>query len=171
MSLNCPRTGAPLREVEVDGITVEISEGCGGIWLSAHELAKFDEFHEAAGDALLDLVAEFETDVDTEPRLPSPMDSEIVMMRRRIGPGVDVTIDECPLTGGIWLDPGELEQTRLAYNQPGRIDELESKFVEAISASFLETPGAAFVEERKTSRWSGFLGWIGKSDRSSRDAA
>ena len=30
--LKCPRTGQPMVEVEIDGILVDVSTGCGGVW-------------------------------------------------------------------------------------------------------------------------------------------
>lgn len=39
--MDFPRTGKPLKAVKVGGIKVDISEGCGGIWLDNHEFQKF----------------------------------------------------------------------------------------------------------------------------------
>jgi hypothetical protein len=47
--LYCPRTGVPLTEVDIDGIHIEISTDCGGIFFDNFELQHFDEEHEPAG--------------------------------------------------------------------------------------------------------------------------
>lgn len=44
-----------MKPVEIDGIKVEISEGCGGVWFDNYELKKFDEAEEGAGAELVAL--------------------------------------------------------------------------------------------------------------------
>ena len=57
--MKCPRTGANMKEVEIQNVKVDVSEGCGGVWFDNLEFEKFDEAHESAGDKLIDLMASF----------------------------------------------------------------------------------------------------------------
>ena len=114
--MNCPRTGTQLREVDIDGTKVDVSEACGGLWLDSYELLKFDEAKESAGEKLIDLMSEYSgDDIYPEQRLNCPRDSEVVMMRRFYSVKRQIEIDECPKCGGIWLDAGELTKIREAY--------------------------------------------------------
>ena len=40
--MKCPRTGTELKEIEVGGVKVDISEACGGVWFNNFELQHFD---------------------------------------------------------------------------------------------------------------------------------
>jgi len=107
--LKCPRTGKPMLEVEIAGVTVDVSPGCGGVWFDNQEFKKFDEPHEPAGQELLHVIGAYAKPVsDPEKRLRCPKGCDAVMMRRFSSQSRGVTIDECPGCGGIWLDPGEL---------------------------------------------------------------
>lgn len=111
--MKCPRTGKPMKEVEINGIKVDISTGCGGIWFDNFELNKFDEAFECAGERLMDACKPYlDTSIDTTPRLHSPRHPEITMMRRSFSVKRKVEVDECPKCAGIWLDPGELDAIR-----------------------------------------------------------
>ena len=47
--MKCPRTGTDLKEIEIDGVKIDISESCGGVWFDNFELEKFDNVDKAAG--------------------------------------------------------------------------------------------------------------------------
>ncbi|HJL40927.1 MAG TPA: zf-TFIIB domain-containing protein [Myxococcales bacterium LLY-WYZ-16_1] len=114
--MKCPRTGEPMKEVEIQGIKVDISTGCGGVWFDNFELAKFDEPFECAGETLLEACSPYiKEDIDTAPRLQSPRHPDITMMRRSFSVKRRVEVDECPKCGGIWLDPGELHAIRSLF--------------------------------------------------------
>lgn len=111
--MNCPRTGDELKEVEIDGIKVDISESCGGVWFDNYELKKFDEVHESAGEKLIELIKEKNrADIDLTKKLKCPRDVDIPLKRRFYSPKRQIQIDECPQCGGIWLDAGELTRIR-----------------------------------------------------------
>lgn len=114
--MKCPRTGTDLQEIEVGGIKVDLSEACGGVWLDNYELEKFDEQHEAAGEELAAMMDARRSDaIDLSQRLHSPRHPEIVMVRHFFSVRRQVEIDECPMSGGIWLDAGELTQIRALF--------------------------------------------------------
>lgn len=37
-SMRCPRCDAPLKESQVDGVTIDSCDKCGGVWLDSGEL-------------------------------------------------------------------------------------------------------------------------------------
>jgi Zn-finger nucleic acid-binding protein len=101
----------------VDDITVDVCKGgCGGIWFDNFELKKFDEPHECAGEALLDVERDESLVVDTERKRNCPKCDDIVMMRHFFSVKKQIAIDECPSCAGIWLDAGELSQIRSMFN-------------------------------------------------------
>ena len=54
--MDCPRNHEPLKEIEFEGVLVDICPSCGGVWFDPKELEKFDEAHEEAGQKLLELI-------------------------------------------------------------------------------------------------------------------
>jgi Zn-finger nucleic acid-binding protein len=111
--LTCPRCSAGLAATPIGGISVDVCESCGGLWLDRLELARFGEPDSVLGEALLAHLSQFPVAiVDRSARLPCPRHPGVVMMRRAFSPAVAVEIDECPQCGGIWLDADELAQIR-----------------------------------------------------------
>ena len=50
--------------------------------------------------------------IDHDHRLSNPRSPEIDLVRRYYSPKEQIEIDECPITGGIWLNGGDLHQIR-----------------------------------------------------------
>jgi Zn-finger nucleic acid-binding protein len=101
----------------VGEVTVDVCKGgCGGIWFDNFEIKKFDEPHESAGEALLDVDQNPGMVVDAEQKRKCPKCDDIVMMRHFFSVKKKVEIDECPGCAGIWLDAGELKQVRSLFN-------------------------------------------------------
>ncbi|UCF44593.1 MAG: zf-TFIIB domain-containing protein [Planctomycetota bacterium] len=101
----------------VDDVTVDVCKGgCGGIWFDNFELKKFDEPHESAGEALLDIERDESLVVDLNRKRNCPKCDDIVMMTHFFSVKKQVAIDECPGCAGIWLDAGELSQIRSMFN-------------------------------------------------------
>ena len=114
--MKCPACGNMLQEVTVEDVTVDVCKGgCGGIWFDQFELKKFDEPHESAGQALLDVERDQSITVDRTKRLNCPKCDDIVMMRHFFSVKKDVEVDECPGCGGFWLDAGELGTIRSLF--------------------------------------------------------
>lgn len=134
--MKCPRTGAPMKEVEIKGVKVDISTGCGGVWFDNFELCKFDEPFECAGEALIEACALYiKQDIDTAPRLQSPRHPDITMMRRSFSVKRRVEIDECPKCGGIWLDPGELQAIRDLFPSEEAKNQAADQYFESLFQS------------------------------------
>ncbi len=105
-----------MTEKEAGGIKVDICEGgCGGLWFDKFEFKKFDEPHESAGEALLDIDRKEGGKTEQENKLGCPKCSDIIMRRNWFSPKKQVVVDECPACAGIWLDVGELGSIRSLY--------------------------------------------------------
>ena len=114
----CPRDGHEMVRTEFGGVAIDACPACGGVWFDAFELAKFDDAVEHHGEELImwleQLVAGTPA-VDLSERLPSPVDPEVLMMRRFADPEGTIELDKCPVSGGIWLDAGELARLRARF--------------------------------------------------------
>ncbi len=113
----CPACGNILQAMTAGEVTVDACKGgCGGVWFDNFEIKKFDEPHEAAGEALLDIERDESIVVDHNKRLKCPKCDGIVMMRHFFSVKKSVEVDECGGCAGIWLDAGELRQIRGLFN-------------------------------------------------------
>lgn len=134
--MKCPRTRQELRSVTINGIEINLSTGCGGVWFDSFELEKFDEIHEEAGTLLIEHMNNFHVSLlDTSARLKCPKDTDVVMMRRYYSSKQQIEIDECPQCGGIWLDAEELAGIRELFPTQNDLKKDKKAFVEKIMAS------------------------------------
>ena len=116
-NLECPACSNPLIRRNCGGVEVDVCEhGCAGIWFDNFELEKFDEPHEHAGEALLDITRNPNVNVDHSKRISCPKCAGIVMMRHFFSAKHQVEVDECPSCRGYWIDDGELRQIRSLFN-------------------------------------------------------
>lgn len=116
--MKCPACNHELTEVKVADINVDICKGgCGGIWFDNFEFKKFDEPHESAGCALLNIEKNEKIKVDPKKRRNCPRcTGSVIMMRHFESVKKRIEVDECPKCGGLWLDSGELAVIRDLYN-------------------------------------------------------
>ncbi len=134
--LYCPRTGVPLTEVDIDGIHIEISTGCGGIFFDNFELQHFDEEHEPAGNKLLDISSLYHSsEIDFSQRIKCPKHPLVVMRRHFFSPFCRIDIDVCPECNGVWLDPGELAEIRDAFPKENIKKLTTERYISEIVAS------------------------------------
>ncbi len=147
MALQCPACGRTMTEREEGGVRVDIcAGGCGGVWFDAFELKKFDEPHEHAGAALLEVPRDPNLEVDQEKKRPCPRCPGVTMMRHFYSVAQKVVVDECPQCGGVWLDPGELAEIRGLYASEAEREAAADRYFSAVvSGPFREmrTKGAA----------------------------
>ena len=136
--MQCPACGNALRQMSVGNVTVDVCDGgCGGIWFDQFELKKFDEPHESAGEALLDIPRNDALNVDHTKRLNCPKCPDVVMMRHFFSVKKGVEIDECPACAGFWLDAGELAKIRSFFNtEAERHKAAEEYFQEVFAEDF-----------------------------------
>jgi Zn-finger nucleic acid-binding protein len=118
--MDCPACKRPLKQEEIADITVDVCEGgCGGIWFDRFELQKFDEKHESAGEALLDVSKDPGVKVDPSERRRCPKCMDFVLLRHFFSVKREVVVDECAGCGGFWLDTGELSKIREQFGSEG----------------------------------------------------
>jgi len=151
--MKCPRDNAPLKEITISDVALDLCESCGGVWFDNFEIKAFDEKHEG-GEELLALMSKHgNPDVNLEARLNSPRHPEIVMQRRFWSPARMVEIDVCPRSGGMWLDGGELAQIRSLFDTDADRKEAVRKMVaEAVNNSELPAMQAKSQENLATTR-------------------
>ena len=114
--MKCPACNNELQQMTVADVTVDVCKGgCGGIWFDNFELKKFDEPHESAGEALLNVELNPDVKIDHNKQLNCPKCDGITMMRHFFSVKKEVEIDECPNCAGIWLDAGELKHIRSLF--------------------------------------------------------
>ncbi len=163
--MQCPRDGQSMLHETFGGVAVDLCPACGGCWLDAFELAKLDDEAESAG---AELVARIESlraggrPVDTTPRLASPVDPEVVMMRRFADPEGTVEIDECPASGGIWLDAGELGSLRTRFPDESTREEATRVVIERVMAcpEFQAARSREAGDLAGATRVARLLGWL-----------
>ena len=118
--LNCEAKLLNVRETHLfSRVAYDICERCGGMWLDHGELDKITlqtpgsvEYASAVS------LEELEEKARTDPKLQSRLRSKRRCLRGDPEPLVKmpfmenpkILLDYCRACGGIWLDPGELEQ-------------------------------------------------------------
>lgn len=137
--MQCPACSHPLTPLSVGDLTVDACEGgCGGIWFDHYELRKVDEPSEALGDQLLDIQRDPSVSVDPSKRYDCPKCNDgVVMMRHFWSVKREITIDECPECGGIYLDAGELGRIRAEFpSEAAKEAAADSYFHNGVDATF-----------------------------------
>lgn len=134
MALKCPRTNTALKEISIDGIKVDVSEKCGGIWLDNLEIKKLDEAKETAGDKLADMLEQYvNPKTDLEKRIKCPKCPDSLMMRHFYSAKRAFQVDTCPTCGGIWLDPGELTHLRSLFKTEEEREKYGKEFAREVT--------------------------------------
>ena len=127
--MKCPACSNTLQNRTEGNVIVDVCQGgCGGIWFDNFELKKFDEPHESAGQALLDVERDDSVIVDRQKRLKCPKCDDVVMMRHFFSVKREVEVDECPGCGGFWLDCGELAKIRTLFKTEEQRHEAAEKY-------------------------------------------
>jgi len=160
--MECPVCSNRLQQIIVADVTVDVCKGgCGGIWFDNFELKKFDEPHEAAGQALLDIECDETLVIDHSKRLNCPKCDNIVMMRHFFSVKKQVEVDECPGCGGFWLDAGELRKIRSLFDTEQQRHEAAEKYFSEVFgdklAAVKEQDQQALEKSRKISNMFRFI--------------
>lgn len=115
--MNCPAcSSGTLKPVTTGDVELDVCEnGCGGIWFDNLELKKLDEPHEHVGEHLLEIPINPSVRVDHERKRECPKCDDAKMFRMFFSAKRDVEVDNCRVCGGFWLDPGELQMIRGAF--------------------------------------------------------
>jgi Zn-finger nucleic acid-binding protein len=108
-----PKAGVWMHSFITDeGVEIDICPLTKGIWLDLGELAAFTGL-EADLPYFKDAVSH-----SRETLWPSPS-APCKLREIRFHPEHEVVIDYCPQSGGIWLDPGELDKLRTIASDIG----------------------------------------------------
>ena len=141
--MKCPACSNELQEMTVADVTVDVCKGgCGGIWFDNFELKKFDEPHEAMGEALLEIERDPNVAVQNQDKLKCPKCDNIVMMRHFFSVKKKVQMDECPGCAGIWLDAGELGQIRNMFQTEEEKHKAAEEYFDDVFGDKLAAMGA-----------------------------
>lgn len=110
--MDCPVCQTAMIEEDFGGVAIDIcSKGCNGIWFDWFELEKLDETHEGLGAALTAALNNSRAKDDDRGRINCPKCSK-PMVAHLYKSAKEVTVDECYLCGGFFLDSGELKVIR-----------------------------------------------------------
>jgi Zn-finger nucleic acid-binding protein len=152
--VSCPACGHQLSPRTVGDLTVDVCDGgCGGIWFDHFELNKVDERAESAGEALLDVRRDPGVLVDPTERYRCPKDTDgVVLMRHFWSVKREVTIDECPECGGIFLDAGELGRIRNEFDTEAERHAAADAYFKDVVDPLLDEQRAASAEELARAR-------------------
>ncbi len=111
--LNCPRCKLPLRNVDYEGVEVDVCDACWGFWLDTGELEEIlanrtFEFSDEEREQILNLRDASST--GTQEPAPCPK-CGTEMARAHYDESVHVVIDQCS-SHGVWLDTGEIKKVQ-----------------------------------------------------------
>lgn len=138
--MKCPRTGSPLKTIKVGGVSVQVSEQCGGAFFDNLALSNFECSSSRRGNALTEHLKKFSVKLANEnERIKCPKCTDIVMMRRYYSPLKVIEIDECPGCAGIWLDTGELEKIQINQLSAAELNHLRREMVEQTTPAKIES--------------------------------
>ncbi len=158
--MKCPACGNVLQGMTVAEVSVDVCRGgCGGIWFDNHELRKFDEPQDMAGEALLDVERNPNIHVDLRKKRNCPKCRNIVMTRRFFSAKRQVQIDECPNCAGMWLDYGKLGEIRRSpASDQDREGATQGYLQDVLGPDFAAEPGHGNLDTRhRVSRVFRFL--------------
>ncbi|QDU57870.1 TFIIB-type zinc ribbon-containing protein [Aeoliella mucimassa] len=138
--MKCPRDGAELATVQVDGIELDKCHHCDGIWFDAGELDKVRKLERSAIEQELEreygnpeVVA---GKVDGYMRCPRCADGRLNELtytyKKR------VKIDRCDQCHGVWVDDNELDAIIGEQKQLQQMNDTSAirAFMRAASAAF-----------------------------------
>ncbi len=107
--MDCPVCKNTMVEKDFGGVMVDVcANGCKGMWFDWLELSKLDETHEGAGQALAEALMSERVKDDGRDRIACPK-CQKPMLPHLYQSSKEVTVDECYLCGGFFLDAGELK--------------------------------------------------------------
>ncbi len=151
--MKCPACENILQEMTVGDVAVDVCKGgCGGVWFDNFEIKKFDEPHESAGEALLDIERDEGLIVDHTKRLKCPKCDDVVMMRHFFSVKKGVEVDECPGCAGFWLDAGELRKIRGLFKTEEERHEAAEEYFEEVFGDRLRAMKAESEEKLAKTR-------------------
>lgn len=102
----CPKCGAALIALELEGVEIDYCPECRGLWLDYGELAMIADLAGASDGGMSRTLYESEALGDGEGECPRCGKG----LERTSAPG-EIKLDRCPHGHGLWFDRGELRRT------------------------------------------------------------
>lgn len=101
-----PKAGVRMKTHRLsNGVDIDVCPLTGGVWLELGELASLT--------SLSNDLPYFAAAVATSRETIWPSPSAPCMLREiKFHPDFDIVLDYCPVSGGLWLDAGELKKVR-----------------------------------------------------------
>ena len=110
--MNCPVCAQEMTEEDFGGVLVDVCEnGCKGIWFDWAEIVKLDESNEGFGKAFEAALQYPQTNDANRGELKCPK-CGVSMHMHKYKSSKAITVDECYVCGGFFLDSGELNVIR-----------------------------------------------------------
>jgi len=126
---NCPRCRQKMLKKEYEGVSIDICEKCGGIWMDKDELYHVLEKRE---EKFSHQQQEEVTPEEIIPPRPGDLIPELncplcgaLMQRFAFGYSSGIILDRCPNGDGVWLDKGELEKVQIYKEKSEELAEKE----------------------------------------------
>lgn len=150
--MKCPACTAILKSLPAGQIEVEAcKDGCGGIWLDANELHKFDEPHEFDTHEILELAQKKQAvHIDHEKRKHCPKCEKEPLVRQFLDHQHEIEIDQCWQCGGIWLDVGELNAVRSQFDTYEERSKAANAYIDSHLDAHKKTMEAATSQQLAT---------------------
>lgn len=128
--MNCPVCETAMIEEDFGGVLIDVcSNGCNGIWFDWFELEKLDETHEGLGSALKSALENSRVKEDDRGKINCPKCFK-PMVAHLYKSAKEVTVDECYLCGGFFLDSGELKIIRDNFMTEEQRDSFVNSFLQ-----------------------------------------
>ena len=157
-----PEVTLQLKEMEPGLLAYECPKS-GGIWIP---LASFTAWKEHQSDAAAPLPPGYQPQLadDSNRRALICPESGRLLIRYRVGHGLQFHIDLSPVTGGVWLDKGEWEalKSKGLHSQMNLIftASYQRQLRTAVYSESLEQAFRARIGERDFEKVSQFKNWV-----------
>ena len=102
-----PNISLQLKEIE-SGLSAYICPKSGGVWIPLQNYLAWQATHRIINSQTPDKYEPLQVADSKQPTLLCP-ESGRLLIRYRVGHGLNFHIDHSPVTGGVWLDKGEWE--------------------------------------------------------------
>jgi hypothetical protein len=160
--MKCPACRNEMTPVTIDAITVDVCrDGCGGMWFDNFEIRKFDEVHESAGRRLMEMTGVPKVSVDASQKRHCPTCDDVVMMQHFFSVKRQITVDECPGCGGIFLDAGELAAIHEKYpTEEARDAEAQKVLGEEVEPELEKLHARSQADQTRARRFANALRFI-----------
>jgi Zn-finger nucleic acid-binding protein len=119
----CPVCGEPFERITYEGVGAMRCTGCGGYLINRNRLKGIQRRKQYPREAL-ERSLEHTTRSNLESKVLCPK-CRTPMQKNTHSFGVKLELDVCPDCQSVWLDPGELEQAQMEFEESLTAQDLE----------------------------------------------